>query len=98
MTRGFNPSRVSNNATVASFQYSYSHITISEQLHYFSYGAFDFLGAIHNPSSAAYERLLFRHLYSRLTTQRLSTPATSTFAVQHFLCCQLNRRYTSYRL
>nr|DAI10314.1 MAG TPA: hypothetical protein [Caudoviricetes sp.] len=26
MTRGFNPSRVSNNATVASFQYSYSHI------------------------------------------------------------------------
>nr|DAO15934.1 MAG TPA: hypothetical protein [Caudoviricetes sp.] len=27
MTRGFNPSRVSNNATVASFQYSYSHIT-----------------------------------------------------------------------
>nr|DAK70231.1 MAG TPA: hypothetical protein [Caudoviricetes sp.] len=26
MTRGFNPSHVSNNATVASFQYSYSHI------------------------------------------------------------------------
>nr|DAN60780.1 MAG TPA: hypothetical protein [Caudoviricetes sp.] len=26
MTRGFNPSRVSNNATVAPFQYSYSHI------------------------------------------------------------------------
>nr|DAF05732.1 MAG TPA: hypothetical protein [Caudoviricetes sp.] len=25
MTRGYHPSRVSNNATVASFQYSYSH-------------------------------------------------------------------------
>nr|DAT46598.1 MAG TPA: hypothetical protein [Caudoviricetes sp.] len=26
MTRGCHPSRVSNNATVAPFQYSYSHI------------------------------------------------------------------------